>query len=62
MDKDNNLDFLEKKNNLLFTQIDQEKRQEHQEVLEQSDHKDFIAELPEWDLIPPNETVKRVVR
>jgi hypothetical protein len=57
------LNFLEpNNNNTLFEEIDEQKKQEHQAKIEQNPNKDFITELPDWDLLPPNDGVKRVVR
>ena len=56
------LGFLNSPENNLFTEIDTEKKLQQQKENEKSDNKDFITELPEWDLLPPNEGVKRVVK
>ena len=46
----------------LFQEVDAEKKEQHQKEIEQNPNKDFITELPDWDLLPPNDYVKRVVR
>ena len=56
---DNNLDFLEPKTNL-FKEVDQERRE--QEKLNNPTNEEFINGLPDWDLVPPYESVRRVNR
>lgn len=62
MDNNEDLNFLNQNNNNdLFKQIDQElKQQEQQEKVITND--EFIRELPEWDLPPLYEKVRRVNR
>lgn len=57
----NNLDFLNQNNNNqnLFKQIDQEqKAMENKELT----NDEFIQSLPDWDLPPLYEKVRRVTR
>ncbi|MBR4262332.1 MAG: hypothetical protein IKQ35_03100 [Bacilli bacterium] len=56
---DNNLDFLEPKTNL-FKEVDAERRE--QERLNNPTNEEFINGLPDWDLVPPYESVRRVNR
>lgn len=62
MDNNENLDFLNQNNNQdLFKQIDQElKEKEQQEITTNND--EFIKSLPNWDLPPLYEKVRRVNR
>ncbi len=60
---EDNTDFLEKKTEL-FDQVDQErkiKEQENRKSINPNDEK-FINALPDWDLPPLYEGVRRVVR
>lgn len=60
---EDNTDFLEKKTEL-FDQVDQERRikeQENRKSINPNDEK-FINALPDWDLPPLYEGVRRVVR
>ncbi len=56
---DNNLDFLEPKTNL-FKEVDQERREKEKVIDPNSE--EFINGLPDWDLVPPYEGVRRVSR
>jgi len=56
---DNNLDFLEPKTNL-FKEVDEERREK--EKLNNPNNEEFINGLPDWDLVPPYESVRRVNR
>ena len=56
---DNNLDFLEPKTNL-FKEVDQDRREK--EKLNNPTNEEFINGLPDWDLVPPYESVRRVNR
>ena len=55
----NDLDFLEPKNNL-FTEVDALRKEK--EKLDNSNNDEFIDGLPEGDLTPPYESVRRVNR
>lgn len=60
---EDNTNFLEKKTEL-FDQVDQErkiKEQENRKSINPNDEK-FINALPDWDLPPLYEGVRRVVR
>lgn len=62
MDNNQDLNFLNQNNNQdLFKQIDQElKEKEKQETAMTND--EFIKNLPDWDLPPLYEKVRRVNR
>ena len=62
MDNNQDLNFLNQNNNQdLFKQIDQElKEKEKQETTMTND--EFIKNLPDWDLPPLYEKVRRVNR
>ncbi len=59
---DNTTENLFNEGTNLFQEVDAEKKEQHQKEIEQNPNKDFITELPDWDLLPPNDYVKRVVR
>ena len=62
-DKDNNLDFLKQNNNKdLFNEIDQEIKNKKNHDEETITNDAFIKNLPDWDLPPLYERVRRVNR
>lgn len=61
MDNNNDLSFLSQSNNNdLFKQIDQQ--QKEKEVKNDNTSDEFIKSLPDWDLPPLYEKVRRVNR
>lgn len=62
MDNNQDLNFLNQNNNQnLFKQIDQELKQKEQENTTMTND-EFIKSLPDWDLPPLYEKVRRVNR
>ena len=60
MDNNQDLNFLNQNNNQnLFKQIDQEIKEKQKENISNDE---FIKELPDWDLPPLYEKVRRVNR
>ncbi len=57
----NDLSFLEKKDDL-FKQIDQERKVITPKEITDSNGEQFINSLPDWDLPPLYESVRRVNR
>ncbi len=55
----NDLDFLDTKTNL-FEEVDKDRKEK--EKLNNISNEEFINGLPEWDLVPPYESVRRVNR
>jgi len=63
MDNNNDLSFLNQNNNQnLFNQIDQEIKEREQQQNTNSTNDEFINNLPDWDLPPLYEKVRRVNR
>lgn len=63
MDNNNDLNFLNQNNNQnLFKQIDQEIKEKQQQENETITNDEFIKNLPDWDLPPLYEKVRRVNR
>ncbi len=63
MDNNEDLSFLNQNNNQdLFEQIDQEQKQKETEKNPGISNDEFIKSLPEWDLPPLYEQVRRVNR
>jgi len=62
MDNNDDLSFLNQNNNKdLFNQIDQELKEKQQETSNLTND-EFIKSLPDWDLPPLYEKVRRVNR
>lgn len=57
----NDLDFLDTKTNL-FEEVDKDRKEKEKEKLNNISNEEFINGLPEWDLVPPYESVRRVNR
>ena len=63
MDNNEDLSFLNQNNNQdLFKQIDQEQKQKEMEKNPSISNDEFIKSLPDWDLPPLYEQVRRVNR
>ncbi len=63
MDNEQNLDFLNNNNNQdLFKQVDAENKRREQENNPDINSDEFIKSLPDWDLPPLYEKVRRVTR
>lgn len=63
MDNNQDLGFLENNNNQnLFKQIDEELKAKKQEESPTLTNDEFIKSLPDWDLPPLYEKVRRVNR
>lgn len=63
MDNNQDLSFLENNNNQnLFKQIDEELKSKEQENNSTMTNDEFIKSLPDWDLPPLYEKVRRVNR
>lgn len=63
MDNEQNLDFLNNNNNQdLFKQVDAENKKREQENNPDINSDEFIKSLPDWDLPPLYEKVRRVTR
>lgn len=63
MDNNQDLSFLENNNNQnLFKQIDEELKSKEQENNSTMTNDEFIRSLPDWDLPPLYEKVRRVNR
>jgi hypothetical protein len=56
---DNDLEFLKPKTDL-FKEVDAERREKERENNDASE--EFVNGLPDWDLVPPYEGVRRVSR
>lgn len=63
MDNNQDLGFLENNNNQnLFKQIDEELKNKQKETNNTITNDEFIKSLPDWDLPPLYEKVRRVTR
>ena len=63
MDNNQDLNFLNQNNNQdLFKQIDEEKKKQELENNPNLSSDEFIKSLPDWDLPPLYEKVRRVNR
>lgn len=63
MDNNQDLNFLNQNNNdNLFKQIDQEKKEQDKQNNPNLSNDEFIKNLPDWDLPPLYEKVRRVNR
>jgi len=63
MDNNQDLVFLEKNNNQnLFKQLDEELKTKQQESNATMTNDEFIKSLPNWDMPPLYEKVRRVTR
>ena len=63
MDNNQDLNFLNQNNNQeLFKQIDQERKEKELQENPNSTNDEFIKSLPDWDLPPLYEKVRRVNR
>ena len=63
MDNNQDLNFLNQNNNQnLFNQIDEEKKKQELENNPNLSNDEFIKSLPDWDLPPLYEKVRRVSR
>ena len=64
MDNNQDLSFLNQSNNSndLFKQIDQERQERENQEKTNKTNDEFIKSLPDWDLPPLYEKVRRVNR
>ena len=63
MDNNQDLNFLNQNNNQeLFKQIDQEIKEREKQENQNTTNDEFIKSLPNWDLPPLYEKVRRVNR
>lgn len=61
MDKDNTFTYVEKNIEQNNTK-DKEKQSTNKETITEEETQAFVTGLPEWDLVPPYEVIRRVIR